>query len=314
MLRTAELTPRRNSGAACAAEHAPPLSWDFHTLTGRTLDRWPETRHKRGVPEQHASERTELSLSDETVGLSRAVRRSARLALISAWTSWVVLQARLRGMGPEGSHVPALQRWARGARRILGVDYELVHGRPPTERRARLVVANHRTPLDIIPLTTLFGGHFLANHKTRRAPVIGGAAELVGTIFVDREDKRSGAHAIRQMRRLLDEQRTVIVFPEGTTHGGDEVRPFQRGAFLAAKGLDVEVVPVGLAYPPGTEFVDPSLGQHARRFLSRPRTPTWVSIGEPMPGDAVVRDEEAVRAKVQALVELSRRAAAAGRP
>ncbi|GAB4203935.1 MAG: hypothetical protein OHK0013_18470 [Sandaracinaceae bacterium] len=262
------------------------------------------------MPEQRASERTELALPDETTGLARAVRRTTRLALISAWTSWVVLQARLRGVGPEGTHARALQLWARGARRILGVDYRLVHGAPPSERRARLVVANHRTPLDIIPLISLFGGHFLANHKTRRAPVIGGAAELVGTIFVDREDRRSGASAIRQMRRLLEEQRTVIVFPEGTTHGGDEVRPFQRGAFLAARGLDVEVVPVGLAYPPGTEFVDPSLGQHARRFLSRTRTPTWVSIGAPMRGDAVVRDEEAVRVKVQELVDLSRRAAA----
>jgi 1-acyl-sn-glycerol-3-phosphate acyltransferase len=287
-----------------------PLPWDFHTLIARTLDPRLETRHKPGVPEQHVSERSALVLPDETAGLSRVVRRTARLALISAWTSWVVLQARLRGVGPEGTHVPALQRWALGARRILGVDYRLVEGEVPTERRARLVVANHRTPLDIIPLSTLFGGHFLANHKTRHAPVIGGAAALVGTILVDREDKRSGANAIRQMRRLLEQQRTVIVFPEGTTHGGDEVRPFQRGAFLAAKGLDVEVVPVGLAYPPGTEFVDPSLGQHARRFLSRPRTAIWVSIGTPLPADAVVRDEEAVRAKVQELVHRSRRAAA----
>jgi 1-acyl-sn-glycerol-3-phosphate acyltransferase len=274
-----------------------------------SLDPSPDSRQKSGV-----SERTELALPDETTGLPRALRRTLRLALISSWTTIVVLQARLRGLPAEGSHVRSLQHWAHGARRILGVDYQVVHGAPPGERRARLVVANHRTPLDIIPLTTLFGGHFLANHKTRGAPVIGGAAELVGTIFVDREDKRSGANAIRQMRRLLEEQRTVIVFPEGTTHGGDEVRPFQRGAFLAAKGLDVEVVPVGLAYPEGTEFVDPSLGQHARRFLSRPRTPTWISIGDPLPGDSVVRDEEAVRARVQELVNLSRRSAKSGAP
>ncbi len=66
---------------------------------------------------------------------------------------------------------------------------------------------------------------------------------------------------------------------------------------------------VGLAYPEGVEFVDPSLGQHARRFLSRPRTSSWVSIGQPMTADEVVRDEEAVRARVQELVNLSRKVA-----
>ena len=230
------------------------------------------------------------------------------MAVISAWTSWVVLGARLRGLPPEGTHAAGLRHWAKGARRILGVDFDVVHGEASEPERARLVVANHRTPLDIIPLVLLFGGHFLANHKTRKAPVIGGAAEMVGTIFVDREDRRSGANAIRTMKRYLEEKKTVIVFPEGTTHAGDEVRPFQRGAFLAAKGLDAEIVPVGIAYPPGNEFVDESLGQHARGFLSRPVNRAWVSIGEPIPVDGVVKDEERVRSRVQELVDRSRAA------
>ncbi|MBX7192030.1 MAG: 1-acyl-sn-glycerol-3-phosphate acyltransferase [Sandaracinaceae bacterium] len=253
------------------------------------------------------TERSELVLArPEEHGFSGTLRRVARMALISSWTSWVVMGARIRGLPPEGTHAAGLRHWAHGARRILGVDFEVVHGEARAPERARLVVANHRTPLDIIPLVLLFGGHFLANHKTRKAPVIGGAAELVGTIFVDRDDRRSGANAIRQMKRYLEEKRTVIVFPEGTTHAGDEVRPFQRGAFLAAKGLDAEIVPVGIAYPPGAEFVEQSLGQHARGFLSRPANRAWVSIGDPLPADSVIKDEEQVRAKVQELVHRSR--------
>ncbi len=256
------------------------------------------------------TERSDLVIASpaEDHGLPGSLRRTTRMALITAWTQWVVTTARLRGLPPEGTHANGLRRWAHGARHILGVDFSVVHGEPPADSRARLIVANHRTPLDIIPLVILFGGHFLANHKTRHAPVIGGAAELVGTIFVDREDRRSGANAIRQIRRLLEQKRTVVVFPEGTTHRGDEVRPFQRGAFLAAKGLDAEIVPVGIAYPPGTEFVDQSLGQHARGFLSRPLNRSWLSIGEPLAADRAVRDEELVRARVQELVNRSRAA------
>ncbi len=244
-------------------------------------------------------------------GFFGTLRRMWRMFVITTWTYWVVTIHRIKGTPPEGTHAKGLRFWARGARRILGVDFRVVSGEAREPTKARLVVANHRTPLDIIPIDILFGGHFLANHKTRTAPVVGMAAEMVGTIFVDRDDRRSGANAIRTMKRYLEEKRTVIVFPEGTTYGGDEVRTFQRGAFLAAKGLDVEIIPVGIAYPPGNEFTGQSLGAHARGFLSRRVNRAWISIGEPIAADLVVRDEELVRTRVQELVDRSRERAKA---
>jgi 1-acyl-sn-glycerol-3-phosphate acyltransferase len=233
------------------------------------------------------------------------LRRTWRMIIITLWTTWVVQTARLRARFGPFDFPQGLQNWGHGAKPILGIDPR-VQGTVTPPARGRLVVCNHRTPLDIVSLMCLFKGHFLANHKTRKAPVVGSAAELVGTIFVDREDKRSGANAIRQMRRLLEEKRTVIVFPEGTTHGGDEVRTFQRGAFLAAKGLDVEIVPVGLAYPEGHEFTQPSLGAHARAFLSRKVNRCWVQVGEAFDAQDAIRDEEMVRVRVQALVDQAR--------
>jgi len=236
------------------------------------------------------------------------LRRIWRMVIITIWTAWVVQRARFRARFGPFDFPAGLQYWGRGATRILGIDAH-VTGTPTPPTRGRLIVANHSTPLDIIALMGLFKGHFLANHKTRKAPVIGYAAELVGTIFVDRDDKRSGANAIRTMRRLLEDKRTVIVFPEGTTHGGDEVHAFQRGAFLAAKGLDVEIIPVGLAYPPGNEFTQRSLGEHARGFLSRKVNRCWVVVGEPFDAQEAIRDEDFVRGRVQELVYQARRSA-----
>ena len=114
------------------------------------------------------------------------------------------------------------------------------------------------------------------------------------------------------MRTMLEEKRTVVVFPEGTTHGGDEVREFKAGALLAARGIDVDVVPVGLAYTPGHEFGSGSLGAHARSFLDRSRTPVWMSIGEPRRVSAQEKPDatfaEALRLDVQALVHQARSA------
>ncbi len=255
----------------------------------------------------------------ESAGLAAAVRRTVRLLVMSAWTPTIVSWEAVRALFFRGNRQIIIEyakhAWAIVSKFVLGVDIHLVRGRMPDRHstRARLIVSNHRTPLDIVSLMWLYAGHFLANHKTRTAPVVGIAAIRMGTIFVDRDDRRSGVNAIRAMRRALEDRQSVIIFPEGTTFEGDEVRPFKGGAFLAAKGLDVDVVPIGLAYPHGAGYYDESLGQHARRFLSRKRNPVWIAIGDPIPFPADHKGaDDLIRIAVQAMVDEARTAAGAG--
>ena len=94
----------------------------------------------------------------------------------------------------------------------------------------------------------------------------------------------------------------MIAFPEGTTFPGDEVRPFLPGAFVAARGLPVKVLPLGIAYEPGAEYTDETFEDHLLRMSARSRTPVWVCIGSPR---AVPRRHEVedVRGEVQRLVD-----------
>ncbi|MDQ3036843.1 MAG: 1-acyl-sn-glycerol-3-phosphate acyltransferase [Myxococcota bacterium] len=249
------------------------------------------------------------------------IRRQTRMLRVMAWTSgvvsWASLLERFRiGQGAQdvdGLNARYKMHWVRGAVHIVGLDVHVVRGIPsPDVERGRLIIANHRTPLDILALLSLFGGYFLANHRVARAPVVGRGAHRIGTVFVDREDRKSGVAAIRTMRRLLEQKRTMIVFPEGTTFEGDEVRPFKGGAITAAGGLPVDIVPVGIVYAPGHELGSGRMGDHVRSFLGRRRTSTWVAIGDPIPVpqdrkglDAVLRD------RVQELVAEARRASIA---
>ncbi len=237
-----------------------------------------------------------------------------RAAAVAGWTaSFVYGHRALARVRPEldtpTGKRPFVDRWGRGIIPLLGADLRVVSGRAPDPGGGPyLVVANHRSPLDILVCVHLVGGVVLSHHGVASIPVIGEAARATDTIFVDREDSRSGATAIREMRRRLREGRNVIVFPEGTTFRGDEVQPFKRGAFAAARGLDVKVLPVGVAYEPGCEFVGETFGQHVARVGRRRRTPIWVSLGEPMPMPAKASGEEDVRRVIQGLVH---RAAAA---
>lgn len=202
-----------------------------------------------------------------------------------------------------------MRTWTAGLLRMFAVELRIVGQLPPPPSGARMVISNHRSALDIGILLTHFGGSVLSRADLHDWPLLGLAAQKAQTIFVDRESKHSGAQAIRAIREHLQRGRTVSVFPEGTTFAGDEVRPFNAGAFVAARKLDVEYVPVGIAYPPGCEFVESSFVEHVAAVAQRPRTPVVMAVGDPLRIDGRANEvADRLHAEVQALVVHARAA------
>lgn len=247
---------------------------------------------------------------EHVIGTARSGARAAGMgALTLSMLAGVSLHQRL---APPHAQRPVFERWmhhwSNSLLNLFGVhpSWHGHAGHGPD--RARLVISNHRSPLDILLLLSRFGGVVLSRADLARWPVLGPAAQRAETIFVDRDDTLSGVLAVRALRNRLEKQRTVIVFPEGTTLAGDEVRPFQQGAFAAARGLPVEIVPVGIAYPPGTEFLDETFGAHMARVARRPRTPVACVVGEPRPMPTQRRGvADGLRGEVQDLVHQARR-------
>jgi 1-acyl-sn-glycerol-3-phosphate acyltransferase len=125
---------------------------------------------------------------------------------------------------------------------------------------------------------------------------------------VDREKSASGAQAIREIQRRLRKGATITVFPEGTTFEGDEVRPFRLGAFVGAQHLDLEVVPVGIAYEKGAEFLDETFLEHLRRSAARRSTRVCLCIGQPFRAEGRAADlGNRLHEQVQKLVHEARR-------
>ncbi len=200
-----------------------------------------------------------------------------------------------------------MRRWATGLLHSFGVE-QLVAGPPPEPAAgARLVVANHRSPLDIPLILSHFGGCVLSRSDLADWPLLGLAARRADTIFVDRDNPHSGMRAIREIRRRLRAGRTVVAFPEGSTFEGDEVRPFRGGILPAVSGLSVEIVPVGIAYTPGVEFGDETFPEHLRRIGSRRRTIAALCFGTPSQHARFSRsDLDGLHRSVQELVHRAR--------
>jgi 1-acyl-sn-glycerol-3-phosphate acyltransferase len=208
--------------------------------------------------------------------------------------------------------------WSGGLLRLFAVDVDLVGALPdPQSGPGRLIVANHRSALDIAILLRAFGGHMVSRADVARWPLVGTAARKVGTVFVDRANAWSGAGAIRDIRRLLVSGQSVLLFPEGTTFDGDIVRPFHAGAFIATLRTDAEIVPVGLAYPhdSGAAFLNETFTHHLFRMAGADPTRVVVRVGAPIPVAPGVRAAELARTAseaVQALVHEARAAVQEG--
>ena len=174
----------------------------------------------------------------------------------------------------------------------------------------RVFVCNHRSALDILVTLKLLEGKHVSRADLADWPVLGVVARKVGILFVDRESKRSAAAVVHQMIRCVGAGIGVIIFPEGTTYAGDEVRPFKPGAFAVAKRTGCEVVPVGIAYGgDSTSFGDESLVEHMRRVAGGSRTRVALAVGSPLkmaPAEEAQALSERVHAAVQRQVSDAR--------
>ncbi len=212
-----------------------------------------------------------------------------------------------------------MRRWARAILRLFALDV-LASGRylgdgeryPPRsdDGVGRMFIFNHRSGMDIPVAYKLVDAHFVSRHDLEKWPLVGQAARAIGTLFVDRTSKRSGAGVLREMVTTLEGGCAVGMFPEGTTHRGDEVRPLRAGAFRAAAAPNAEIVPLGIAYDnDDAAFGKESFATHMQRISAMEGLRVSVSAGTPFRPDG--RDLPTLRAlgreRLQAAVNEARR-------
>lgn len=249
-----------------------------------------------------------------SLGTLGTLRTSARIIGSASVTAAMVAAYRVQQRWTSAEQQQSLlDRYRRvlltRLLRIYGVDLTVLPGAPAPASSARLVVANHRSIVDIAVLLWLFGGYIVSRSDLAAWPLVGTIARISGTIFVDRSVAASRASALQAIRDCLSKGATVVIFPEGGTFEGDRVRPFRSGAFAAAKDFDAEIVTVGLAYEAGTEFGDETFVSHLGNIAVSRVTRVVAYVGSPLRAshDAKTTAEEC-RIAVQKLVDQARHA------
>ena len=88
-------------------------------------------------------------------------------------------------------------------------------------------MANHVSWLDIFALNARKRVYFVSKAEVRDWPVIGHLCASVDTLFIQRESKRDIPRVVAQIDGVMEGGRGIVVFPEGTSSGGDDVLPFR---------------------------------------------------------------------------------------
>ena len=148
---------------------------------------------------------------------------------------WLVGEFALAALGYVGSvafcRSDSLQsargRWLQHAcQRFLRVFNVCLRTTGPIPTRG-LLVCNHLSYLDILVIGAIRPAAFVAKREVKRWPVLGWFARLAETVFVHREKRSDVARATAEIKEVLETGALVVLFPEGTSSGGDTVLPFK---------------------------------------------------------------------------------------
>ena len=145
----------------------------------------------------------------------------------------------------DGRQLWLKQNWSRQLLEILGVrlDAQLAGVEPGS-----LFVANHISWLDIYALNAARPMAFVSKAEVRQWPLIGWLAANTDTVFLRRGKGRHAKLVNSEIDGLLNAEKDVAIFPEGTTTDGTHLLNFHSALMQPAVDTGRPVQPVALSY------------------------------------------------------------------
>ncbi len=145
-------------------------------------------------------------------------------------------------------HVYTFGRLFSKMSRVLGIKLEIRYADDAAEELGSAVyIANHQNNYDlftvsgaIMPRTVTVGKKSLV-----WIPLFGQLYWITGNILIDRANRSKAVSTISQVVEKIKQNKvSVWMFPEGTRSRGRGLLQFKTGAFHAAIGANVPVVPI----------------------------------------------------------------------
>jgi 1-acyl-sn-glycerol-3-phosphate acyltransferase len=177
---------------------------------------------------------------------------------------------------------------------LCGVRYEVRGGEHIVAAGSYVFVPNHNSPLDIPAMVVARPDvNFVAAAELFSNPVLRFAMDALGTVRLDRDDKRLAAKQLAAA--ASGDHLRLVIFAEGGLQHVHDHPPFKSGAFVLAIDADATIVPVAIH---GAGHVVPKGGLYGIR-----RGRVVIELLDPIPTAGVSRaDRKAVRTETEQAV------------
>lgn len=213
---------------------------------------------------------------------------------------------------------------------MLGIRIRVVG--EPVRDRAVLFVSNHGSWADILAIGAVAPIAFVSKIEVAKWPLVGTAARLQKTVFVDRSRRSQTGDSIAEMVQRLSSGVSMVLFAEGTSSDGNRVLPFRSALIGAVREAAARteggmlIQPMSICYtaingiPMGRQhrplvawYGDTDFMPHIKAFLPRAAIDITISYGEPIAADAST-DRKVLARQVEAAVRRLMNSSVLGRP
>lgn len=209
---------------------------------------------------------------------------------------WLLIKLRLPGWGVIAvNYYRLLCLGLRMRVRVVG---------EPVRDRAVLFVSNHVSWADILAIGSIMPIAYVSKSEVAKWPLVGIAAKMQRTVFVDRARRHQTGDAIAEMVHRLAGGTSVVLFAEGTSSDGNRVLPFRSALVGAVKEASeraesgILIQPMSICYtglngipmgrlhrPTVAWYGDLDFMPHIKALMARGAVDAVISYGEPIAAD-----------------------------
>ena len=139
--------------------------------------------------------------------------------------------------------------WGKWSLLTTGIRTERIGTENIPEGQSVIIVANHRSYMDILVMLAAFPLHWklVSKDAVLKVPFIGWAIKAAGYICIDRKQKAGNRSSLQQSLETLQAGASLIIFPEGTIPIDAALGSFHPGAFSLAAKTGAPILPVSVS-------------------------------------------------------------------
>lgn len=172
------------------------------------------------------------------------IRLTLFIAVLAFYVTRLVIVGLFKGQTLELG-LKHRQQCCKMMIKVLGIDLTI---KGNIHHGSYLFISNHRCYLDPVAQLTKIVALPVAKAEVAKLPIIGYGASITGVHFVKRESDKSRKETRSGIAETIENGKSILIYPEGTTINTPTTGSFKPGTFHMAARDKVKIIPIAIEY------------------------------------------------------------------